>query len=86
MDIETKIYEKVLTSYTYRQEFESPVQSKAAITRHCFDDMNVTQAHNGQASFRVFFRGAEIGSISREKFNEAISKRKERIAYAFLKS
>lgn len=86
MDIETKIYEKVMTSYSYRQEFESPDRSKAAITRHCFDDMNVTQAHNGQVSFRVFFRGEEIGSISREKFNEALLKRKDKTAHAFLRS
>lgn len=86
MDFTTKVVSKIMKSSSYNKSYESPFRSKAAVTRHQFDDLEITEAHNGQAEYKVYIRGENLGSIPRNQFHSAVELRKNNQLQSFMNS
>lgn len=79
-----KVKNEMLNSNIYEKVNEMPTRNMAAITIHVFDNIRIRQAHNGQESYDVNFRGQSIGRIPRDDFYSIIEERKNKAVNDFL--
>ncbi len=86
MEFISKVCQKILDSQRYHKRHEDRSGNVAPSTRHCFDDMEITQYHNGQSTYEVLFRGESVGRIPSSDFHNSIRGRESNTKQSFLNS